>query len=342
MKPSIAELPKPPSMNDHEYYRKLDLYLLGLYQFSKQLGDVIAWVEKTKDEAADSAITLMDAVSKAESDMSESYDKLTAEVKEHNDKELSKLQPLFLDAKVAFDNLTSKVLSVSADVDSVRSQTISEIKSELELCRKLLSDSVEKAELDLLVDVDKAKSDLEKLVRVTDQKLDQLNDDTLVLSKNLNDALSKINTVKLSATEAINAEKAKATKDCDHLMEKVKVVISESVEDARSVLSDDIDSVKLDNAALRSFVESFKSEQALLSQCANKELEDKLKEAELVLEAIRKTRDLTCFRGEWTSMIGVANPPLVVFHKGAYWNLLRGVRRIEAEEPKVSKVWVKL
>lgn len=63
---------------------------------------------------------------------------------------------------------------------------------------------------------------------------------------------------------------------------------------------------------------------------------------ELVLAEVNKLKSTSTFRGLWVDLHGVANLPFTTYHKGQYWNLLRPLRRIEAEEPSLSDVWVVL
>jgi len=77
-----------------------------------------------------------------------------------------------------------------------------------------------------------------------------------------------------------------------------------------------------------------------------KDIESKLccqqSENNRVLQEVVRMKSAVNFKGSWSTLSGVVNVPAVVYHKDKYWNLVRAVRRVEAQEPSFSDVWVEV
>jgi len=97
---------------------------------------------------------------------------------------------------------------------------------------------------------------------------------------------------------------------------------------------------RYDNVITLLISENAKSTQAL-NEATRQQFEQQA-ENKRVLDEVVKLRAIVNFKGSWSDLSGTVNVPTVVYHKDKYWNLVRAVRRVEAQEPSFSDVWVEV
>jgi hypothetical protein len=97
---------------------------------------------------------------------------------------------------------------------------------------------------------------------------------------------------------------------------------------------------RYDNVISLLISENAKATQAL-NEATRQQFEQQA-ENKRVLDEVVKLRAVVNFKGSWSALSGTANVPFVVYHKDKYWNLVRAVRRVEAQEPSFSDVWVEV